>query len=267
MDLKEIKKRLEQISTSQQEKTDYSKIFWKPATGKQVIRIVPSKFDPAMPFTELKFHYGISKSPMMALSNFGKQDPVEDFIKELKKTSEKENWSLAGKLTPKSRFFAPVIVRGEEDQGVRLWNFGITMYKALLQLASDEEVGDFTDPVNGTDITVTQVAGTPYPETTIMPKRTNSPLSDDPKQVELWLTEQPDPKEVFRLYDYEFIKEQLKNYLEPTQDSSESDSEPGKSSSVKEEKTVEAKKDFTLIKGPKAKGKQVEFDDLFGESE
>ena len=58
---------------------------------------------------------------------------------QLKKTSDKDNWSLAGKLTPKTRIFAPVVVRGQEDQGVRLWGFGITIYKALLALAE----GDF----------------------------------------------------------------------------------------------------------------------------
>ena len=43
---------------------------------------------------------------------------------QLRKTSDKENWSLAKKIEPKMRVFVPVIVKGEEDKGVRMWQFG-----------------------------------------------------------------------------------------------------------------------------------------------
>ena len=60
MDLNAIKAKLDALNSNGQEreKIDYSKIFWKPQLGKQTIRIVPSAFDPAFPFKELKFHYG-----------------------------------------------------------------------------------------------------------------------------------------------------------------------------------------------------------------
>ena len=169
MDLNAIKAKLGELNNNgqTQEKTDYSKIFWKPELGKQTVRIVPSAYDPTFPFKELKFHYGIGKYPMVALSNFGKQDPIEEFVKELRKTNDKDNWSLSGKINPKTRIFAPVVVRGEEDKGVRLWGFGVTIYKALLALAEDEDVGDYTDVMNGWDLVVTQEAGNPYPVTTV----------------------------------------------------------------------------------------------------
>jgi len=217
MDLQAIKAKLATLSSNNndREKVDYEKVFWKPTTGKHQIRILPSIYNPTFPFTELLFHYGIGKYPMIALSNFGKQDPIEEFIKELKKTSDKDNWSLAGKLTPKTRIFAPVVVRGEEDRGVRLWGFGKTIYKALLSLAEDEDVGDFTDPVNGFDMIVEQTPGNPYPETTVRLKPKMSALSGDLKLVENWLKEQPDPKATFTQYDYDFVKRQLQKYLSP----------------------------------------------------
>lgn len=219
MDLSQIKSKLAELSpnnnSSQREKVDYEKIFWRPSPGKHQIRIVPSVQDPSFPFTELKFHYGVGQYPMIALSNFGKQDPIEEFVKELKKTSDRDNWSLAGKLTPKSRFFAPVVVRGEEEKGVRLWGFGKTIFKALLSLAEDEDIGDYTDVINGFDMIVEQVQGNPYPETSVRIKPKTSPLSDDNNLVDLWLKEQPDAKEVYTEYDYDFIKRQLQNYLSP----------------------------------------------------
>lgn len=221
MDLNAIKSKLAALNSGgnqDREKVDFEKIYWKPANGKNTIRIVPSAFNPADPFTELKLHYNIAKFPMMSLSNYGKQDPIEEFVKELRKTSDKDNWSLSGKLSPKSRYFAPVIVRGEEEKGVRLWSFGVNIYKALLALAEDEDIGDFTDVMSGWDMVVenTPAAGPgQYPTTTVRIKPKQTVLSDDDSKVSSWLKEQPNALEVQTQYDYEFIKKKLQEYLNP----------------------------------------------------
>lgn len=260
MDLSKIKNRLDALSNNgpQEEKTDYSKIFWKPELGKQTVRIVPSAYDPAFPFKEIKFHYGIGKYPMVALSNFGKQDPIEEFVKELRKTNDKDNWSLSGKLSPKTRIFAPVVVRGEEEKGVRLWGFGITIYKALLALAEDEDVGDFTDVMNGWDMVVEVTAGNPYPQTTVRIKPKQTPLSDNNDLVETWLKEQPDPMAVHREFDYDFLKKQLQNYLSP--DSEESDNSPVETPAPAQQSN------FTMENATAGNQDTVsKFDDLFNE--
>jgi hypothetical protein len=206
---------LNKTGDGEREKIDYEAIFWRPTLGKHQIRIVPSMYNPEYPFSELRFHYVIAKFPMIALSNFGKQDPVEDFVKELRKTSDKENWSLSGKLYPKLRVYAPVIVRGEEAKGVRLWGFGTIIHKALLSLAEDEDIGDYTDPINGYDMIVEQTPGNPYPDTTVRIKPKMVPLSADASQAEKWMKTQPSPLESFKQYDYEFIKNKLETYLAP----------------------------------------------------
>lgn len=269
MNLKEIRAKLDTLNTSN-EKKDYSKIFWKPDFGKSVVRIVPSVYSPEFPFTELKFHYGVGKYPMLALSNFGKQDPIEEFIKELKKTDDRDNWSLAGKLNPKTRIFAPVIVRGEEDKGVRLWGFGVTIYKALLSLAEDEDIGDYTDVINGWDLVVEKVKGNPYPETSVrikVPKQV--PLSEDNDLVEEWLKEQPNPSESYTQYDYDFIKKQLMSYLDPEsskedeEESSSSDSSSSSSDSA-DKNLGSHKTDFSTDKATEGKQDTVsKFDELF----
>jgi hypothetical protein len=50
MDINTIKAKLDALNNNgqQREKTDYSTIFWKPELGKQVIRIVPSAFNPTL---------------------------------------------------------------------------------------------------------------------------------------------------------------------------------------------------------------------------
>jgi|TARA_R110000796_G_scaffold33455_6_gene86739 hypothetical protein len=261
MDINAIRAKLDSLNNNgqQKEKTDYSEIFWKPQLGKQTLRIVPSMFDATFPFKELKFHYGIGKYPMIALSNFGKQDPIEEFVKELRKTNDKDNWSLSGKINPKTRIFAPVVVRGEEDKGVRLWGFGVTIYKALLALAEDEDVGDYTDVINGWDLVVEQQAGNPYPETSVRIKPKQTELSSDNTQVDLWLKTQPNPTEVFTQYDYDYIKKQLQGYLNP-----------GAEETATPTQTVTPpappKTDFTLeTAAADSKDKVSEFDDLFNE--
>lgn len=264
MDLSVIKQKLAEMNNSgnnnEREKVDYEKVFWKPTPGKHQVRVVPSVHNPTFPFTELKFHYGVGKYPMVALSNFGKQDPIEEFTKELRKTSDRDNWSLAGKLTPKTRVFAPVVVRGEEEHGVRLWGFGKTIYKALLALAEDEDVGDYTDVVNGFDLVVEQVQGNPYPETTVRIKPKMSPLSNDTAQAEIWMKEQPNPLESFTQYDYEFVKKQLQSYLSP--DGAE---EVAASPAEETLKAVETPSSdlFESAPAPKKTDVVTQFDDLF----
>ena len=270
MDINAIKAKLDALNNNGQdkEKTDYSKIFWKPQLGKQTVRIVPSAFDPSFPFKELKFHYGIGKYPMIALSNFGKQDPIEEFVKELRKTNDKDNWSLSGKISPKTRVFAPVIIRGEEDKGVRLWGFGVTIYKALLALAEDEDIGDFTDVLNGWDMVVDMAQGNPYPETTVRIKPKQTPLSENNDSVDLWLKSQPDPTDAFTQYDYEFIKKQLQNYLDPGSVEEESTTPATDSNTDKTlpESLGQKKTDFTLETATAGnKGTVSKFDDLFNE--
>lgn len=231
MNLDQIKAKLAGLNNNGQEreKIDYDKIFWKPTNGKHNVRIVPSVYDPSFPFKELKFHYNIGKFPMIALSNFGKQDPIEEFVKELRKTSDKDNWSLSGKLSPKTRVFAPVIVRGEEEKGVRLWSFGTNIYKALLALAEDEDIGDYTDVMNGYDMVVEQTPGNPYPTTTVRIKPKTTALSTKNEEVDLWLKEQPNPMESFTEFDYEYIKKQLQQYLSPGEEATQAPAEPTES--------------------------------------
>jgi hypothetical protein len=140
MDIKAIKQKLNALQSTGQkkEKVDYSKYLWKPKSeGKYQIRIVPSVLNKSNPFQEVFVHYGFSKFPIYALTNWGEKDPIVEFAKSLRNTQEKENWQLAKKLDPKMRVFAPVVVRGEEEKGVRLWEFGKEIYMQLLGIAED----------------------------------------------------------------------------------------------------------------------------------
>lgn len=271
MDLNAIKSRLSAMNNEGQrkERVDPEKVFWRPTTGKHQLRIVPSAYDPNYPFKELFFHYGIGKYPMLALSNFGEQDPIVDFVQELRKTNDKDNWSMSGKLQPKMRVFAPVIVRGEEDKGVRLWGFGKNIYKELLALAEDEDIGDYTDVVNGFDLIVEQTPGNPYPQTSVRIKPKMSVLSDDNNSVDTWLKEQPNPIESYTKYDYDFVKKQLASWLDP--DAASEDEAPAQQAPRAAAPSSPANppaNNFTAENATKGKTDTVsQFDQMFGGSD
>lgn len=222
MDLKSIKNKLSALQTQGQkkEKVDYSKYLWKPKQeGKYQIRIVPSKLDKNNPFKEVFVHYGFGKFPIYALTNWGEKDPIVEFAKQLKQTNDKENWKLAKKLEPKMRVFVPIVVRGEEDKGVRLWEFGKEVYMQMLGIADDEDYGDYTDINEGRDFTLEAVmgdiGGRQGLKSSIRIKPKTSPLSTNKADAEKWLEEQPDILELQRKIEFDKLKEILQNWLNP----------------------------------------------------
>ena len=237
MDINAIKSKLSGLQQKPVvgQKRDYSLTFWKPSLGKQQIRIVPSVFTPKNPFTELKFYYGITNKVMISPLNFGEKDPIALFAGKLREEYNKENYVLAKKLDPKTRIFAPVIVRGEEDKGVRLWQFGKLIYEELLSLAVDEEIGDYTDISSGRDLTIETVGpestGTQYNKSSVRVRLKQTPLSSDAALVEKWTKEQPNPNDEFKRFTFDEMKSALEKWLSPEDVADEGDitSEPAES--------------------------------------
>lgn len=274
MDLNAIKNRLSSLNQDAKPKTgekkDYTLVYWKPRQeGKFQIRFVPSLLNKNNPFQEIYMHYGVGKYPIVALSNWGEQDPIVDFTKKLRTTSDSENWRLAKKLDPKLRVFAPVIVRGEEDKGVRLFEFSKTIYMELLSIADDEDYGDFTDVAEGFDFVVnaSKVVDRPGFALSLRPKPKQTPLSEDANQVNTWLENQPQLLEERYKYTYDKLKDELQNFISGNEGSEDSIvSEPASEfdNDTKNETKEEPKKAFSLAtQGSPKKAKSDEFDDLF----
>ena len=267
MDINQIKNRLNSLQNKKggsQNKEERAKNFWKPAVGKQIIRVVPSKFDKSNPFKEVYFHYGVANRSMIALTNFGEKDPIVEFASQLRKSSEKENWQLAKKIEPKMRVFAPVIVRGEEEKGVRLWEFGKETYLELLSMVADEDIGDFSDIYEGRDLTIEtvgpEVTGTKYNKSTVRPRTKITPLSDNSAQAKMWMSEQPEILALYKKYEYDEMKGILLTWLNPEADVEESETEEV------EQPTTPVVTSYTTPVKKKSSFNEDEFDALFTEA-
>jgi len=216
LDINAIRGRLNKLQNTQR-KTD---ALWKPTPGKHQVRIVPYKFVKDNPFIELYFHYNINNKTYLSPQSFGRPDPIVEFADKLKRMGDKEDWKAAKAMEPKLRTFVPVIVRGEEGEGVRFWGFGKTVYQEILGYIADPDYGDITDPTSGRDLTIeyksAEEAGTSYPTTTIRVKPNASPLSEDSTRATNFLESQTEITDLYSELSYDELKSVLEGWLNPT---------------------------------------------------
>jgi hypothetical protein len=216
MDISLALKRFSSLQTN----TKKSDSIWKPANGKSQIRLVPYKFNKDNPFIELYFHYNINNKTYLSPISFGRPDPIVEFAEKLKRTGDTDDWKAGKKMEPKLRTFAPVIVRGKENEGVKFWGFGKTVYQDILGYIADPDYGDITDPHSGRDIVLEVVSAeesnAAYPTTTIRVKPQTSKILPDAEAVTELLNAQKDITELYSELSYAELKSVLENWLNPT---------------------------------------------------
>ena len=190
--------------------------FWRPKDGETVIRIVPTA--DGDPFKDFWFHYSIgNEAPFLSpKKNFGEDDPIDAFVRKLFNEGTEDSVKMAKALLPRQRFFTPVLVRGEEHLGVRIWGFGKMAYEKLLNLVLNPEYGDITDPEEGTDLVISygKPAGATFPQTSITPRRQSSPLcADGPEKCRELMDNIPDVNTLFERKSVEQVEQILDKFL------------------------------------------------------
>ena len=176
LDISKIKARLESMKANSNKSTS----IWKPTPGKTTVRFLPYTHSPEFPFVELLFHYNLNGKTYLSPTSFGRPDPIVEFATKLKKnSSSKEEWTKAKALDPKPRTYAPILVRGQENEGVKFWGMGKTVYQSVLDIMNDTDFGDITDLNTGRDILVefktAAETGKSFPETTVRPRGNTTP--------------------------------------------------------------------------------------------
>ena len=228
INLDAIRGRLNKLQNTQNK----SEKLWKPAPGKHQIRLVPYKFNKENPFIELYFHYNINNKTYLSPSSFGRPDPIVEFSDKLKRMGDKEDWKAAKKMEPKLRTFVPVLVRGEEGEGIKFWGFGKTVYQDILGYIADPDYGDITDPKTGRDIVVeitsAEDSGTSFPVTTIRVKPKETPMCDTTEQSDKLIAAQNEITELYQELSYPELKKVLEGWLNPTGASDADESVSGK---------------------------------------
>ena len=250
MDLNAIKNRLSQLQTTNNRTSN----LWKPQQGNQIVRIVTYKFNKDNPFIELYFHYDLGGKNYLSPMSFGRPDPIEEFAQKLKSTGSKDDYRLGRKVEAKMRTYAPVVVRGEESQGVKFWGFGKTVYQELLSIIADPDYGDITDTVSGRDIAVVfktaEETGKSFPSTSIRVKPNQTPITEDASLLETLTENQKNITEIYQEQSYEDLTQALNDYLNGGNSSTDTEEDS-------EEKVVAEASTYDSQKTSDA------FDDLF----
>ena len=206
------------LRDSAQSGVDFKKVFWNLKKGeKATVRLVASKYTPKNPFTEVNRHaWNVAKGALV-LTAFGEKDPIIEYYEKNKK-----DWEYAKKFKPVKSFTVPVIVRGEEEKGVRLWTISTSILSSLVELFQDPDYGDITDVKTGRDLKLTKTTET-FPKTSIIAGGKPTPLSTDENQVKLWLEKQPETFKCFNRCTYGELKVKLEDYLNATTSDAGSD--------------------------------------------
>ena len=155
--------------------------FWKPVDGENVIRILPSP----------------------------------DFVSKLYNDGDDESRQLARKLVAKSRFFSPVVVRGEDNEGTKVWGYSKTVYENLLQLVLNPDYGDITDADAGTDLALVygKAPGAMFPSTNITARRKTSKISSDDALMKELMETEIDFDKIFEVKTKEEVAAILDKFL------------------------------------------------------
>ena len=174
------------LNASKTGKRESNSTKWRPSQGDQTIRILPTA--DGDPFKEFHFHYNVGKNPgiLCPKKNHGEDCPICEFASKLwREGVEGDDITLkneAKKLFVRKRYYSPILVRGKESEGVKVWSYGKTAYETLLGYVLDPDYGDITDAETGTDVVLNyDVPGTPgsFPKTILKPRRRPSVLCDE----------------------------------------------------------------------------------------
>ena len=212
IDLNAIRSKLNKLQTTNQRTSN----LWKPEPGKNQLRIVPYQHNKDNPFMELYFHYDLGKRNFLSPLTFGEPDPVLEFAEQLKSSGNSDDWKLGKKLEPKMRTYLPVLVRGKESEGVKMWGFGKQVYQELLTFIADPDYGDITDPTSGRDLVITYTppeGSERYPKTTIMVKPNVTPATEDKNVAEMVMNGQTDIFDIYKKCTYDDLKAALATWL------------------------------------------------------
>ena len=216
--------------------SDVDSVWFKPQEGESQIRIVPT--GDGDPLKEMHFHYNVGEHKGGVLCpkrNFGERCSICDFASSLWKdgvaNNDEESKKLAKSLFVRQRYFSPVVVRGQEEQGIKVYGYGKRAYEMLLSYILDPEYGDITDPLEGTDISLVYTPRTApgtFPQTSLKMRRTASTLLEDTEAIPALLDRMPNFDSLFERLSPTDIDAILDEQLSGNASAEERSSETGK---------------------------------------
>lgn len=233
VDLEAIRRRVQEL---QKGRNNSNVQLWKPKeVGEYIIRGLPwpAKYlQPGQPLVEKWFYYVGDSFGLLAPNQFGKPDPIREFIDALYKSGTPDDRNIAKQLKPKMQAYLPIVVKKGKDADpnkVIVWSINKFLYQKLLGWFLDEDIGDYLDPETGIDIKVTftdsgkMFKGKPSLNSDIELVRKSSKLANDSETITKLLDAIPNIDDMYQLKSYDELKMIVEKWLEGGDTSSSSD--------------------------------------------
>lgn len=211
---------------------DRPKLTWfKPKLGNSgesnsyEIRFLPFVSKNEQPVQEVSYYDNkqLHEYRLVAPAQFGKEDPVFDFLEELRKDRSKESFRMFNSLRPKDRYYVPIIVRGEEDKGVQVWELNPKLLKDIYSTLAHPDYAEenMMDPTEGFDFTLKVTdSGKTFQnyivkDYDLQPRRKSSPLAPTKKAQKELVDSIPDLEGYFEsmVRDGEYLTKLVENFI------------------------------------------------------
>ena len=214
MDLEQMRKELEALRNGgsrrdQKSSSEGDVRYWRPTPGEHQIRFINLQdTNPNVthgPIKEWHWHYRVGadgsdrgKTFLCNKRSFNEECPIcelassmwqaqEEFEKE--GTPRPDLRQAAINMFAKNRYYANVLVRGEEEKGVQVYSFGKRVAQAAYEVFLDQDYnGKFLDVNDGFDFKIKYELEDPTDKrsakTIIRPSAKPSPLADTAEEIE-----------------------------------------------------------------------------------
>jgi hypothetical protein len=223
LDLSLIKEELNRLQNPRSSKTRKN-MWWRPSElGKTYnVRLVAFPDNDGKPFVLRRVYKNINGwRSEIAPYQFGDPDPVQDVIdtlqerrKSASKGEQEEINKLLKGLYPKEQYYALVLERGSEEDGLKFWTISQTMVQQLYSFMLDDEVGDLTDPKTGTDLKITRTNNNGKTNTTVVPARKSSKLASTDAEIQSILDNAPKVDEYNKAKSFDELKELVSAWVD-----------------------------------------------------
>jgi len=214
--------------------------YFKPTLGAQDLRFLPNFGKDGQPFLQIDYYDSrdLTERRIVTPTQWGLEDPVADLLTELEKDRSNDAvWNLMRKLRVKESNYAAVLVRGQEDKGVQIWELNQTVLTQIYSILAHPDYvdDDMFDADTGFDFTITctdsgkttEFAGNTYPVKNydVQPRRKPSKLAKTKKEAEAIVASIPDLESQFKKYvmSPEKLKVCVTNFLSAGGDASHSE--------------------------------------------
>ncbi len=169
--------------------------FFKLADGRNVLRFLPPPKGKNNPFASVMQHYvklptGDVSFNCPRFATPPRACPVCAQANTYKASKSKKDQDRAGDLLPRTRIYANIIDRANEDMGPQVFGFGKSIYNDLMKIYKDPDWGNFTHPTQGCDITINKTGANKNTEYSVNPRPKSGMLSNDVAKARAWIDNQ-----------------------------------------------------------------------------